>query len=135
MSPPNIEIVREVWRGFAAGGFPAELFAADVLWHEAPDQPDGGGEPRKGPQAIAEMLARGWETVTDPWIVADEFVDAGDRVVVVWRGGGTGRASGLTVEWHETHVYELHDGLVSEVHEYRGRDEALASVGLGPAGA
>ena len=83
-----------------------------------------------GTTEIRRMLASLWETVEAPWMQADAFLDAGDSVVVRWRGGGTGRSSGLAVEWYETHVYAVRDGRVAEVREYRELDEALEAVGL-----
>jgi ketosteroid isomerase-like protein len=74
------------------------------------------------------MLAEGWATVTRPWIRVEEMVEAGDQVVVRWSGGGTGRASGIPVEWNETHVYTLVNRKVVGVREYRDWEAALEAV-------
>ena len=133
MSEENVDAVRAIWRTFMRGGFPAEALSEDVEWHTAADLPDGGSEsePVRGPAQVAQMLADGWGTVEDPWLRADEFLDCGDRVVVTWRGGGTSRVGRVPVEWHEAHVYDLADGVVRRVHEFRTRAEALEAVGLG----
>ena len=132
MSQENVEIVEAIWAEFVRGRFPADRFTEDVTWHVAADEPEGGADsgPICGHADIQRMLASFWETVDDSWVEADEFVDAGDRVVVRWRGGGVGRSSRLSVEWRESHVYAVNAGRVIEVREYRDFDEALEAVGL-----
>jgi ketosteroid isomerase-like protein len=127
-SQENVEIVRAIWQAFAKGGFPAAAFADDVEWHTAADLPDR--ETCKGTAAIQQMLADGWATVNDPGLEVEQFLDAGERVVVRWRGWGRARASGLPMEWGESHTYEVANGKVVEVREYRTWQEALEAVGL-----
>ena len=128
MSQENVEIIRRLWDSFAAGSVPASAFADDVEWHTARDLPDP--EVCRGLAQIARMLAEAWATVTEPWLQVEELLGAGDQVVVRWRGGGIGRASGIPFEWNETHVYTLADQKVVRVREYRDRETALEAVGL-----
>jgi ketosteroid isomerase-like protein len=128
MSQENVEIVREIWRAFRRGEFPAEAFDEGIEWHTAADLPDP--EIARGPAAVQDMLAGGWATVVDPGLRVEELVDAGDRVLVRWRGWGRGRASGIEVDWHEAHAWEIRSGQVVEVREYRTWAEALEAVGL-----
>jgi ketosteroid isomerase-like protein len=132
MSRENVEIVQAIWDAFARSRFPAEAFSEDVEWHTAPDLPDGGSgsDPVRGRFQVARMLAHGWETVEEPWLQADEFLDSGDRVIVIWRGGGISRVGRVPVEWHETHIYDVADGHVRRVEEFRTRAEALEAAGL-----
>jgi hypothetical protein len=86
MSQENVDAVRAIWRTFMSAGFPAEGLSEDVEWHAAADLPDGGSgsEPVRGPASAAQMLA-------------DEC-DCGDRLVVIWSGGGTCRV-GVEARW------------------------------------
>src|SRR5689334_8972990 len=128
MSQENVEIVRSLWQAFERLEVPDAAFAEDAEWHTAVDLPDR--ETCRGVTEIQQMLAAGWDHVTDPSLAADEFADAGDQVAVRWGGWGTARVSGLPIEWHEAHVYALSDGKVVLVHEYRTWDQALKAVGL-----
>ncbi len=132
MSQQNVELVEAIWAEFVRGRFPDDRFAADVTWHVADDEPEGGSDsgPVRGPTEVRRMLASFWETVEDSWVHADEFVDAGGSVIVRRRGGGIGRSSRLSVEWQETHVYGVAAGKVAEVREYRDFADALEAAGL-----
>jgi ketosteroid isomerase-like protein len=128
MSQENVEIVREIWRAFARFEFPAEAFDERIEWHTAADLPDR--EIARGLAAVRAMLTNGWATVADPGLKVEELVDAGDRVLVRWRAWGRGSTSGIQMDWHEVHTYEIRSGRVVEVREYRSWGEALKAVGL-----
>ena len=130
MSEENLEAVREIWSVFERSGFPAESFDPEVEWHTASDLPEH--EVCRGTDAIQRMLVAGWENVSEPGLQAEELADAGDWVAVRWRGWGTGRASGVPIDWREAHIYRLRDGKVVEVREYRTWEAALSAVGLPP---
>ena len=123
-------MVEAIWADFAALRFPEDAFSEDVEWYVAADEPDGGpeGTPARGLAEVRALLATFWETVADRRVAISEIRDAGDRVIVSWSGSGTGRVSGVPVEWSETHVYRLRDGKVTEVREYRDLAAALAAL-------
>jgi ketosteroid isomerase-like protein len=127
MSQADQEIVRALWRAFERLEVPPEAFAEEVEWHTASDIPDP--ETCRGVKAIQRMLAAGWENIVDPGMQVEEVCDAGERIVVRWRGWGTGRASGVPIDWREAHTYLLRAGKVVEVREYRTWEEALAAAG------
>jgi ketosteroid isomerase-like protein len=128
MAHQDVALVRGVWDAFERFEFPADAFADDVVWHTARDLPDR--ETCSGPAAVQRMLAEGWGTVSDPGCEAEEMIDAGDDVVVRWRGWGTARVSGIPVDWHEAHIYGVRDGRIVEVREFRTWEEALQAAGL-----
>jgi ketosteroid isomerase-like protein len=63
-------------------------------------------------------------------VEADEFVDAGDSVVVVFRQIARGRASGAELTSRFAFVYGFRDGKISSVDGYPTRADALEAVGL-----
>jgi ketosteroid isomerase-like protein len=77
------------------------------------------------------MLADRDEVWEEFRLEPDEFVDGGDRVVVIGRWVGKGRGSGIEVQRPVAHVFTLHDGRVVRVElGYTGRGDALEATGL-----
>ena len=63
----------------------------------------------------------------------EQFVDAGDQVVVVGRSIGRGRGSGAPVDQEEIHVWTLRDGTAVRMEMYYDRGEAAAGLGTAKA--
>jgi ketosteroid isomerase-like protein len=63
-------------------------------------------------------------------ILSIEFIEAGQFVVVPIRARVKARQSGVELETDETYVYELAEGTVVRVREYRTKQEGLEAVGL-----
>ena len=61
---------------------------------------------------------------------AEEYVDAGDHVVVRIRQWGRGAGSGVPVEADNWIVYAVEDGLVTRVQIHSDRDQAYAAAGV-----
>jgi len=59
-----------------------------------------------------------------------DWLEAGDRLVLVTRGRARGRASGHETEIEYAQVYSFENGLLHRIHEHAAREEALAAVGL-----
>ncbi len=83
-----------------------------------------------GHQGIREyfaMLDDVWSEIgTEP----EDFIAAGDAVVVPVRVVNTGRASDITVGAQAAWVAEVRDGKVERMTVYQSRAEALEAVGL-----
>jgi len=64
--------------------------------------------------------------------VAQEFIDAGERRVVIHqRGTATGRSTGIAGTLDFFQVLEVNeDGQIARVREYERREQALQAVGL-----
>jgi uncharacterized protein len=63
-------------------------------------------------------------------IEPEEFIDAGDRVVVPVRLGGRARHTGLDVEFRFVHVCTVRHGRLARLDVYATKLEALEAVGL-----
>jgi ketosteroid isomerase-like protein len=68
-----------------------------------------------------------WEKLE---VTTEEFVDAGDRVLVTAHHPGRGRGSGIEVDTRLYSVYTLRDGKVIRADEYAERTDALEAAGL-----
>jgi ketosteroid isomerase-like protein len=70
------------------------------------------------------------EAFDEFWIELQEFIDAGDRVVVPVRFGGRALYTGIDVEFEFVHVCTARNGRWTRVDIYVTRTEALRAVGL-----
>jgi type IV secretory pathway VirB9-like protein len=72
-----------------------------------------------------------WERSSESWRWdPEEFIDAGDKVVAVFRSHAKGRASAVEVERLDGAVSTLSDGKCVPLDCYRSRDQALEAAGL-----
>ena len=75
---------------------------------------------------LTETFISAWKSVR--WL-ADEFIDAGEHVVVPFTNRLTGR-DGIEVEAHGTLLWTIRAGRVVRVCLYQRREEALEAAGL-----
>jgi ketosteroid isomerase-like protein len=134
MSQENVEIVRRGYELYEAGDFEgvAELFAEDA---EIPDAAGLGVAgtatgARYGPQGFLRAIEETLEAFEDYRNDIEEFIDAGDAVVVPVRISGTGRTSGARVDVRVAHLWFLRDGKVVQGEVHRSTKEALQAAGL-----
>ena len=129
MSQENVEIVRRSCEAFDAGDYEAalEAFAPDIQY-DLSHFPDGGVY--RGREGVREAF-RIWLGTWDGYRQErDEFVDAGDEVVVAVREYGRGKGSGLALERRTFGVWTLRDGGVVRIRFYSAMADALEAVGL-----
>ena len=126
--PPNVEIVR---RAFAFGvqgrGDPAAALAdfdPDVVLTSVEAGPSYG---RDAVQGNFERWTSAW---AESEATAEEFIDAGNRVLVSAYFRGRGRESGVEVDARFYDVYTLRDGKIVRVDEFSDRAEAFEAAGL-----
>ena len=121
MSEENVNIMRQGYDAFNRGDIDAvmDLLDPEIEWQE----PDVGISPVRGthhgPQAVANDV---FGSVPEHWdefqAVAEEFLDAGDRVVVLGHFRVRGKATGKTVDAPFAHVWTLRDGKAVYHHNY-----------------
>ena len=128
MSQENVEWVRKGWERYAGTGEPPwDLFheAVEVHDHDTPDQGD-----YRGHEGLARWL-EDWGAAWAEWSIdVDEFIDAGDSVVILIRMNTEGRGSGIKAQRQDALVYGFGQGLITRVDYYNDRSEALKAVGL-----
>jgi len=124
MSQENVEIIRKLFAAYARGEVADSLFDPGLVWNPAEETAMAGLEEAR---ASKERWEDGWETLqTEP----EEFIDAGDRVLVTVHFAGRGRESGIDVEARLYEVYTLRGGKITRMDEFTDRPEALEAVGL-----
>lgn len=131
MSQRYVEIVRGIYDEWEKGNLRAgvDLFDPDVLFIPGKDLPDSGGC-YLGPGGISEFM-RGWlKAWTAITITADEFIEAGDSVVVAVRQRGVGKQSGAPAELPYFQVWSFRGRSIIRLQQFADRAEALEAVGL-----
>jgi ketosteroid isomerase-like protein len=128
MSQENVDIIRRGFETFLATGEPPwAIFdeAVEVTDHDTPDQGT-----YRGHAGYARWLIE-WGDAWSRWtLVPEEFIDAGDCVVVVIRLRAVGQSSGIEVERLDALVYRLREGKIVSLDYYNNKPEALKAVGL-----
>src|SRR4051812_5909906 len=123
MSQENVEVVRRVFAYEIYGvGDRAEaeaIFDPDVVMNTTNEGSFHGLD------AMRDEFARWASAFEELEVTAEEFIDAGDRVLVTEYHRGRGRTSGVEVDARFYEVYTLRDGKVVRVDEYVDRAEAL----------
>jgi ketosteroid isomerase-like protein len=127
MSQENVEIVRRSYEHFMANG---EIRAhADLVWDVSnlgwPDQ-----QIYTGNEGANQFNAE-WADAWDDWeLEVDDYIDAGERVVVILIQRGRSKATGIPVEMRFAQVWTLRDGQGNRMQLYASVEEALEAVGL-----
>ena len=129
MSQENVERVRTVYEGWARGDFRAgsDLFAPDFEWKQRPDAVEPGSHRGASIGTALRQLFAVWENYR---IEAEEYIDAGDRIVVVGRARGTARGSGMELDQSIVLLWTARNGKLASIETVRDRAEALEAVGL-----
>ena len=132
MAQENVEIVRRIYDAFRRddGDDVMQLVSPNIELHGT----SGGlseGNVARGIQAVRQTFeawdAEAWEeTELNP----QEFIDAGDQVVVLQHELRRGRGSGVEVESETAVLFELRDGQVIRIQGFMDQGKALEAAGL-----
>jgi ketosteroid isomerase-like protein len=126
MAQANVEVIRRLFDSYRRGDYAeaAECLAAHIVWEV------GEELPARGPEEVRAM----WERWDDAWdeqeTVPEEFIDAGQHVLVTVHYSARGRGSGIRYEERLFDVYTFSDGECVRKQEFRQRSKALDAAGL-----
>ena len=129
MSGENVEIVRAAIGAFNDGDFDRVFtyFAADLeLDLSRAVGPISGVYTLDQTRVVIDELAGTWDSFR---IEPDEFIEAGEQVVVPWTYYVSGR-DGIEVRARSTWAFTMHDGAVTRVCLYQERVDALEAARL-----
>jgi uncharacterized protein len=128
MSQLNVEIVRAGFDAFQEGDLSQmlDLMADDLITYRA----DPDGATYHGKDGFLQATADWTEDFSEWSVIPEEFIDAGDRVLVRVRQMARGNASGIPVEGEFWFVFEVRGKKAAKLSFYIGRDEALEAAGL-----
>ena len=128
MSRENVELVRGGFDAFQEGDLHRmlDLMADDLVTYRA----DPDGATYHGKEGFLQATADWTEEFSEWSVTPEEFIDAGDRVLVRVRQMARGEASGIPVEGPFWFVLEMRGTRVAKVSFYIRRGEALEAAGL-----
>jgi hypothetical protein len=131
----NLELVRSIYADWERGDFSRTDWADPQIEFVIADGPDRQGF--RGTGAMSSAWGRFLAAWTEYAVLADEFRDLDDeRVLVLLRARGRGRASGVEIASNPTatergaNLFHLEHGLVRGLDVYFDHTNALADLGL-----
>jgi ketosteroid isomerase-like protein len=129
MSATDIEVLEQIYAQWAQGNFWSfESFDPEVHARWATEVPDMGSS--SGVDGLADLLSHWLQAWQSCRIEAEEFHDAGDRIVAFVRVHGRGTESKIDVDMENAHVWTMRDGQALAIRAYTDRARALREVGL-----
>ena len=110
-------------------GLFAELATPDFVWYPALVRGlDGGGyRGREGVERFNVDTSENWEELQ---ATAEEFRDLGDRVLVLGRLKGRGKASGAPVDQPFAGIFDFRGDRICRYRVYFDHAEGLRAAGL-----
>ena len=130
MSAANVEIVRRIYRAWGQGKVSdaRELLDPDIEWVNPPDAVEPGT--RRGIEDFTAALAMVTDTFDRPDIEIEDFLEAGEQVVVIGVLRGRGQSSGIAIERRQGYVWTIRGGRAVRMAWFNDADEALESAGV-----
>jgi ketosteroid isomerase-like protein len=131
MSQANVDLLREAFDAFNREGVDAIIEILDPEF-EAVAPPELTVEPDtyKGHAGIRRYFDSFYEVMEEVHFYPQEFIDAGDKVVVPMVLWAKGRGTGIEAEQRIVQVWTIRQGKATRVENYADRAAALEAVGL-----
>jgi ketosteroid isomerase-like protein len=122
MSQSDVASLQDAYRAFSRGDFDvaSQVLAPDVEWIE-----NGRGMPYSGIRHGRESVVKDvWTSFVEYWggpgvvgLETDQFLDAGDHIVVTGRFVGRD-SEGRTLDAPCAHVWHMSDGVATRFADY-----------------
>ena len=108
MSQDNIKTVREFYGAVARGDFSNLPLDSQIEWID-PDVPDlwFSGTHHGRDAVLSEVIEPTFERIDDFRVQCDQFLDAGDHVIVTGHFLGRGKNSGMELDAPFAHVWTV----------------------------
>ncbi|MFL5911605.1 MAG: nuclear transport factor 2 family protein [Gaiellaceae bacterium] len=132
----NVDALKKAFDGFNSGDQDAiaEVYEDDAKW-EGPNNEDvPGGGTTEGKDKILEMLGGIQEDWDEFQATPDEFIDAGDTVIVLGHVTAKHKESGSDLKTPFVHVWRMSDGKAKRVQALVDTHEILEAMKGGDGG-
>jgi ketosteroid isomerase-like protein len=131
VSKDNVEALRRIYEAWGRGEFSegAELYDPHVVLVLRPEFPEAG--PHYGRKAIRKYMLEDFLVDFDrATISGEEFLEAGDTVVVAVHQQAVGPRSGAPVDMRYFQLWTFRAGTVFRSESIMEREDALEAAGL-----
>ena len=130
MSQENEELVRRGWEAFERGDLSGalEAMSPNMVTHVAQPIPVAGTY--HGREGFLQVTLDWAESYDELVMTGEQFIDAGDKVIVRSLHKSRDAESGVPVETDVWYVWTVHAGKAVRVDIFIDRGEALEAAGL-----
>jgi hypothetical protein len=129
MSQENVEVVRGIYEAWnRSGGVPPLEWIDPEIEVQVPTGVIEGTY--RGHAGISDMLERFWDAFEAHHIEIEEFIPAGEDVLLTVHYYARGRASGVEVDMRDWHLWTVRESKAVRWRIINTRREALEAVGL-----
>jgi ketosteroid isomerase-like protein len=128
MQPGSVDVVREIIGALNRGDVEAMLARMDPDFEWRPLEKSPVSRNYRGHEQVRRYVEDWLSTFDNLRLELGQPSAVGDHVVVVVRGHGRGRASGVELINHFCQVWTLRQGRAVRMEEYATRDEGLAAL-------
>jgi uncharacterized protein len=131
VSEHDVESLRRIYNAFSRWDLEELVsdLAHDVEW-SLPDTLPWGGT-RHGHDGVLAFVSVSNDHVEGRWADPDDFLDAGDRLIVQGRMRGRAKATGRGYEVDFVHIWTMTDGVASRMRAYFDTAPIMAALGHG----
>jgi uncharacterized protein len=131
VSEHDVESLRRIYQAISRWDVEELVsdLAHDIEW-SLPDTLPWGGT-RHGHEGVRAFVSVSNDHVEGRWADPDDFLDAGDRLIVLGRMRGRAKASGRDYEVEFVHVWTMTDGMASRVRAFFDTAPIMAALGHG----
>jgi ketosteroid isomerase-like protein len=128
MSQENVEVVRRLWETWERGDLTGwlELTSDDLVTRRV----GLDNATYHGREGFLEQASEWSEGFAEWSVAAEEFIDAGDQVVVRNHQAARGEASGVPIEMDFWFVHTVSQGKIVRVDMFVNEREAREAAGL-----
>jgi uncharacterized protein len=133
MSQENMDVIRGMYDSFTRGDVDAvlERMHHEIEWREADNFIYADRNPYLGPRAVLEgvfiRLASEWHDFT---VTPEEWLDAGNHVVVLGSYTGRHKETGREVRAQFAHIWGLTHGRVARFQQYTDTKQFADAVAV-----
>ena len=130
MSQENVEIVRRAYEAYVRGDLDAaySCLHPEIEFHTYVDSPQAGVY--RGREAVREYNDDLFAQFESLRVEVEEFVDAGDHVIVVSTQHAVPKGGRKEIGVHMIELWTVRDKVITERHSYATKEQALEAAGL-----